>query len=132
VQHGDRHGQVAWQTGIAFEHLRIVARHEVADRSRQLQEALVPGQHLFHIHHHWKRQLQRRVVVVMRGVRGQHYPPARRMHPHRLQPFGMAADAQQFDAGLQHVVAIVELDAVFVQPVHELADILDRERASCR
>ena len=66
--------------------------------------------------------------VEMRSVGGEHDVAEPRLHPHRLQAFGMAADVVHGDARHDLVFAVVERATARKDLAHHGNDVLDLER----
>ena len=107
-----------------------MARNDVLGRFREFQQRVVARKHVGHVVHDGKRRLQAHVVVIVAGVGRQHHPAARGMHAHRLQALRMAADMQQFQAGRDFVVAMVEGHALVVDAAHHVDHVLHRIRVA--
>src|SRR5262245_31348157 len=66
--------------------------------------------------------------VKMRGVRRDHHWTHAGLDPHRLQAFGVTADAVNGDTRCNHIVAVVEFDAASKHFAHHRHHIIRFER----
>ena len=106
--------------------------HDVAWRAGELLQRLIALDDFLDIVDQRKDPAAVDMGVEMRSVGGEHDVAEPRLHPHRLQSFGMAADVMHGDARHDLILAVVERAPAGENLAHHSNDVLDLERQAQR